>query len=492
MVSEVPSARYDMREKKWKRTSIETAAEFHRDEETGVHPAVQLMEARFDLVFQRLLRHTLFESIYLSDKLYSDSDLSGEKFMLVSQLPRISKSASHTAFLYGLFSKTIGGQYFLEDPFARLPVVFENIDGSSKLSSMGFVLNNSPVVVRGSWDGTSIRCYAIGLPPGESRALSQQWLGHKVDLFGKRKPVASLENFLPNMTQSGESQITQTPGKESAMCLFFADFHLDDYVVLHSFRRLLKTLLAQAGCVLANDKRREFVHSSADKLVIVLCGNFLKNCDNDPRMPDRYAAALDNFSAFLKKEFPEVASQSLLYFVPGPQDLTSRGRPAIFPMAALPSALRKKFTQNVPHATFATNPLRLRVFEKELTVFRDDSADRMKAESVLPSKPLSDNFFHGEAVDLFAQVTQTIFDNSHLYPFRRNKYPVFPSEDPALRLFPLPEALFLCDTSSGVQPGTTSYLDCMSINPGSFARARTFAVYHPVSGMYSLTNATDV
>ena len=492
LVSEVPPFRYDSKEKKWIKTSICTSAQSDNSEGESVHPSTQLMESRFDLIFHRLLRHSLFQSIHVTDKVYYDNETLCDKFMLVSQLPRVFKSGD-TAFVCGLLSKSYEGRFFIEDSFGRLPLEFCDESLSPRISSGGFLLNHAPVVVRAGWNGTSVVCYAIGLPPGETRDHTQQWLGHKLDLFGKRKAVHSMEQLLSKLSPSTETHTANhSESDPSAVCMFFSDFNLDDSFVVQTFRRLLRTIFAQGGCVLSTDTKRQFVQISPEKLIFVFCGNFLKDQNKNLTETKQYQSAFTKFGELLQTEFPEVAAHSLLYFVPGPQDMTARGKSAVFPLTHLPQTFTRNFQEIIPQAVFTTNPLRLRVFGKELIIFRDEASSRMRAENILPVQPIQDAVESGKPIPYFDQVTKTMIDSSHLYPYRRSKFPVYPSEDHALRLFPLPDALFLCDHSTGVRSTKSSYLECPCFNPGSFSTAKTFAIYHPVSGMYSLTNTSQI
>lgn len=73
-------------------------------------------------------------------------------------------------------------------------------------------------------------------------------------------------------------------------------------------------------------------------------------------------------------------------------------------------------------------------------------------------------------------LVQTLVDQAHLSPLVPTTRPVYPSFDPALRLFPLPDVLVLADRYDQFH---YKYEDCIAYNPGSFAADFSFVVYRP-------------
>jgi DNA polymerase epsilon subunit 2 len=90
---------------------------------------------------------------------------------------------------------------------------------------------------------------------------------------------------------------------------------------------------------------------------------------------------LDNFDALADL----IASYSLLthhthfVFVPGPQDITAN---ATFPRRPLLSSFVGRLRAKVPKVHFATNPCRIKFFNQEIVVFREDLMSRMLRNTI--------------------------------------------------------------------------------------------------------------
>ncbi|KNH05529.1 hypothetical protein XU18_3500 [Perkinsela sp. CCAP 1560/4] len=494
MVEEVPSFSYDQKQKKWGKEKIQSPID-HEFSKNNTHPTILVFEARFDIVHHRLLRHPLFQHIHAAPGANPQRDFGKETFVLVSRLVRQTINHEETVFVLGVITRSMEGRYFLEDSFAKLPLAFDESSKASTHSMDGYILSHAPIVVRGKWDGVSIQSHAIGLPPGEPRLLSRQWLGHKVDLFGKKTPVYSLDHILQNSKSSIKpSSLNPLPSdsEDPTLCLVFSDFFVDEPNVLYSFRAVVKLLLARKGCVVSFQSGPRFVRSSPETLIFVFTGNFLRKPDISTNTPLKYKKAFSGFAKLLELEFPEIAKSSFFFFLPGPQDLTQRGQNSVYPKSRLPSFLTEDLSAKLTNFSLATNPLRLRVCDSEIVIFRDETTMKMESESILPVAPIVDSFKQGSAVDAFPHVVKTVIDNSHLHPFSRTSYPVYPSEDVSLRLFPLPDTLVLCDNSHTSKSAQSVYLDCLAVNPGSFSEHNTFAILHPAKNGFSLTNVQDV
>jgi len=74
--------------------------------------------------------------------------------------------------------------------------------------------------------------------------------------------------------------------------------------------------------------------------------------------------------ALLIAEFPLLANEGRFVFVPGPND---PGAGATLPRAPLPNYFTEALRERVKHASFATNPCRLRFYAQEIVIFREVS-----------------------------------------------------------------------------------------------------------------------
>jgi DNA polymerase epsilon subunit 2 len=160
----------------------------------------------------------------------------------------------------------------------------------------------------------------------------------------------------------------------------------------------------------------------------------------------------------------------------------------------------------VPKIHFASNPCRIKFFDQEIVIFREDSMARMLRNAVGVKPDVS-----SEALKRFVgcllqntlriltcnreQLVQSILDQAHLSPLTINIQPTLADYDHSLRLYPLPTAvssscfslhndhlikgsqLVLADKYDKFK---ITYTGCHVFNPGSFVgNSFTFSTYKP-------------
>lgn len=128
--------------------------------------------------------------------------------------------------------------------------------------------------------------------------------------------------------------------------------------------------------------------------VIVMCGNFTSKsiAHGNGREVGRYQGilslnvslgtsnhsnfTLENFDALaeLIAAYPKIARQTHFIFVPGPLDLTVN---STLPRRPLMSSFTGKLKSKVPKVHFASNPCRIKFFDQEIVIFREDLMARM-------------------------------------------------------------------------------------------------------------------
>jgi len=202
--------------------------------------------------------------------------------------------------------------------------------------------------------------------------------------------------------------------------------------------------------------------------VIVMCGNFTSKsiAHGDGRDVQIYQ---ENFDALadLIAAYPLITRSAHFVFVPGPLDITIN---SALPRRPLLSTLTGRLKSKVPKAHFATNPCRIKFFDQEIVVFREDLMARI-LRNVVGVKP------DVKSEDLKRFLVQSILDQSHLSPLTINIQPVLSDYDHTLRLYPLPTALVLADRYDGYK---VTYTGCHVFNPGSFiGKSLSFSTYTP-------------
>lgn len=153
------------------------------------------------------------------------------------------------------------------------------------------------------------------------------------------------------------------------------------------------------------------------------------------------------------EEFPTLAERSRFLIVPGPGDV---GPSAALPRPALPKSLAGGLLE-VPTVQLVSNPCRLRWFDQEIVLFRDDLGGRMRRGCV---RPPQDEFVGGEEDEntggeapppetngqkTFKHLAATLMQQAHLAPLPLQHASIYWEWDHALFLYPAPHAVLLAD-----------------------------------------------
>ncbi|KAG6854823.1 hypothetical protein C0991_012013 [Blastosporella zonata] len=177
----------------------------------------------------------------------------------------------------------------------------------------------------------------------------------------------------------------------------------------------------------------------------------------------------DNFDALadLIASYKPIVRETHFVFVPGPLDISINGT---LPRHRLLSSLVLRIQSKVPKVHFATNPCRIKFFDQEIVIFREDTMSRM-LRHVVGVKP------NVNSENLKRFLVQTILDQGHLSPLTINIQPTLPDYDHSLRLYPLPTVLVMADKYDRYK---ITYTGCHVLNPGSFiGNSFVFATYKP-------------
>ncbi len=99
-------------------------------------------------------------------------------------------------------------------------------------------------------------------------------------------------------------------------------------------------------------------------------------------VPDAF---LDNFDALadLIASYPSMTRTTHFVFVPGPRDITGN---SVLPRRPLVSSFVSRLKSKIPKVHFATNPCRIKFFNQEIVIFREDCMSKM-LRNVVGVKP---------------------------------------------------------------------------------------------------------
>lgn len=147
--------------------------------------------------------------------------------------------------------------------------------------------------------------------------------------------------------------------------------------------------------------------------------------------------------------FPTLSQHSQFIFIPGPTDPWSS---STLPRPPIPDSFVEPIRAKVPRATFTSNPARLKYFDQEIVIFREDLMGRMLRNIVqikdgteganmkryVRVRSLSMIVASADARPVLFQLVQTILDQTHLSPLPIQVRPTIWEWDHALRLYPMP------------------------------------------------------
>ena len=392
----------------------------------GAKETADVFRERYALLHQRTMRHELFTPPALGQSVQSTS-----KFQLRSVDYLLSSSGlPDKVIVLGMISQIKEGKYHLEDPTGCV-----ELNLSNATFHMGLFVENSIVLAEGIYDDKIFHLSAVGFPPPESAADTQNYFG-STNFFGGPSAIC------PKASVKLQAMLREN---DDAMLVFLSDVHLDDPRVMEK----LSTLFAG--------------YSDAPPTAFVFMGNFSAT-PYGPQRNQRLKASFKSLAELILQH-RALAEGSQFFFVPGPNDL---GHANILPNPGLPPVLVSDITSRIPTAQFCSNPTRIQFCTREIVVFREDVMNKLCRHCVK---------FPSESADLPNHFTKTILSQAHLCPLPLHARPIYWSHDHALRLYPLPDLVVIGDKCD---PFTVSSTECTVTNIGSFTQTEfEFKVYVP-------------
>jgi len=372
----------------------------------------EMFRQRYLINYQRILR-TLSNQLELT-LIESLIGMTGEKIVL------------------GFLSQIEEGIFYLEDLKSCIKLDFTQIQEYGT----GLFTENTMVLIKGLVVGNVFRVVNMALPPSESRRETLE--------------TFSGINFFGNIISYRELQFIQRfeNNHKDANIYFLSDVWLDDSKVMNQLKFF-------------------FLGLEAHKLVpdiIVMMGNFTSRPYgqewNDMNNLKHYFKTL----AELIEGFQNICNNTKFIFIPGPMDVGVSVLPRQPLLNFLAKPLKDKLGSN---AFFMSNPCRLRFGSKDILIFREDLANKMRRHCILP--PVEDT-------KLEVHLIHTLCNSSHLCPLPQTSKPIFWNYDHALYLYPLPDIAFIADR---YKQYNIEYEGCKFVNPGSFPMGYRFVNYEP-------------
>nr|CAB3265005.1 DNA polymerase epsilon subunit 2 [Phallusia mammillata] len=407
---------------------------FIKAEELGLPPPTLLSSAndkaelfreRYKVLYQRTSRHKLF-----TPPIPGLDEVNAKKFQLRNVEYLLGCTAKlKEIIVLGMITQLKERKYFLEDLTGAV-----ELDLTEAKFHTGLFTENSFVLAEGWYEDEVFHVTAFGFPPLEAAKTTRAYYGNTNFFGGPSALCAKASTKLQELEQKNED----------AAFMFLSDVWLDQEKVLHK----LETLFIG--------------YQENPPTCIVLCGTFCSKPYGLSHSSD-VKAGLNNLARMILR-FPHIHRQTKFVFVPSSSDV---GFGKILPRPALPSIVTEDFVRKVPNAIFTSNPCRIQYCTQEIVIFREDIVKKMCRNSL--KCPTS---------DIPTQFVKSILAQGNLSPLPLAVSPVYWSHDHALRLYPVPDLVVFADQLA--EPYQVNQIDCLCINPGSFACGDfSFGVYYP-------------
>lgn len=188
---------------------------------------------------------------------------------------------------------------------------------------------------------------------------------------------------------------------------------------------------------------------------------------------------------FLLQGLPAHGARRTRYiFVPGPKDPGAQ----MLPRVPLPGYMTCDLEKEVPGTIMASNPCRIRHFSRELVFFRHDVLKVLRRHEVMTMRDPKSPGAAPSQQYLREEMARLLLDQAHLVPLPLVESNLLWNFDHTLRLYPLPDAVFIGGMSDAFD---FSYQQCTFGSVGQFSRDASFYAYYPIKGQLDPCDVPD-
>jgi len=330
-------------------------------------------------------------------------------------------------FSYGFLSRLEEERLSLEGLTLSVPV-----DLSKARMAQDFICEGSLVLVKGVMDDTVLRVTELAMPPAPAR-----------------KDCDLSKNYF-----AGDIDVNFNDADEDCTAVIISDFHLDNAKVLQGFEDMLTGFL-QADCF---------------PELYVLMGSFSSEAPGVAG--DRVKAYQESFQAFsdMLRKHEKVVSKARIVMIPGPND----PGPTCLPRFPVDNHRTHGISKDHPNLILASNPCRVRLGNRELVFMRAGLSDELRRHRLVSSKEAYD------ITKMNGMTAKAVFSQMHLFPVNTAETAIMWDFDNALRLYPIPHAVFV---GQGSESANTLVNGSHFATVGSFYPDFTFFCFQATGGI---------
>lgn len=413
----------------------------------GVDMKAKIYKDRFHILWQRLL----LEGHFVPEARVFDGLLPGQRVLTPAE-SLMGNPGRKTTF--GLIFRELdeeGNQRWVLEDLHRVVALRLEIQESPRL-----ITNGCFVLAEGQMDKDTFCVSAIDVPSAVTRETTKTCDQIPVQMFGGESSEEQLK-----LLQQREEECT------NGAFVVLSEVLLDNGRALEKLQELF-------------DGYEATEPPSAYVFMGSFCSSsFVPTADG----VRAYREGFDRLKFMLRRLTRHMEVGTRYIFIPGPKDPGA----SMLPRAQLSPYLTAEISKEIPNVTLATNPCRLRHFTKDLVFFRHDVLRLLRRNEVVPlrevgtGEPLSPQQIREEMVAL-------LLDQAHLVPLPLSESNILWAFDHTLRLYPLPDAVFVGGES---QQFDCTYKKCCFASVGPFYRDVCFYAYNPLKDVLEYSEIPD-
>lgn len=393
---------------------------------------------RFQLVQQRVKRHQMF-----SKPAIITPSVRNQETIELSTLESLAGSAGEK-FVIGSLNIGPDGCWRLEDLSTTVKINLQHMQETSS----GFFTESCVVMARGVMEHGEFQVHFMTQPASELRENSIA-AHSSCHFFGSRASIQELDVF---------SHMFETEQQDATIVLL-SDVWLDRTLVLQKLDFIF----------------RVYEEEMVIPKMFIFMGSFLSyKFGSSYQDRVKYEAGFTRLRDLLLG-YPRLLAQSHFLFVPGPNDPAPS---PCLPRPAIAKCFTKEIRSRISNCTFSSNPCRLRFYDREIVIFREDLLHKLRRHCIMDPKD-----------DMSAHLCKTLIEQAHLCPLPIHLQPVYWEYDHALALYPTPHTLIVGDQTNIDAP--LVHNGCNYVTVGPFGVDHRFVEFSPYTGHAEFNRAEE-